>query len=109
MRRFRKVFGRILAAGNAGIDCWSIRLHQSVSETGLHRGSQEDRRANLDPAWGRRPDRAYSSSALLSAKLIKNSTLKVYPGAPHGMCTTLADKVNADILGFLKKADRAAA
>jgi non-heme chloroperoxidase len=49
------------------------------------------------------------ASALLSAKLIKNSTLKVYPGAPHGMCTTLADKVNADILGFLKKADRATA
>jgi non-heme chloroperoxidase len=49
------------------------------------------------------------ASALLSAKLIKNSTLKVYPGAPHGMCTTLADKVNADLLGFLKKADRAAA
>src|SRR5467141_3652124 len=49
------------------------------------------------------------ASALLSAKLIKNSTLKVYPGAPHGMCTTLADKVNADLLGFLKNADRAAA
>jgi len=48
-------------------------------------------------------------SALLSAKLIKNSILKVYPGAPHGMCTTLADKVNADLLGFLKKTDRAAA
>jgi non-heme chloroperoxidase len=48
-------------------------------------------------------------SALLSAKLIKNSTLKVYPGAPHGMCTTMADKVNADLLEFLKKADRAAA
>jgi len=49
------------------------------------------------------------ASALLSAKLIQNSTLKVYPGAPHGMCTTLADKVNADLLGFLKNADRAAA
>jgi non-heme chloroperoxidase len=49
------------------------------------------------------------ASALLSAKLIKNSTLKVYPGAPHGMCTTLADTVNADLLEFLKKADRAAA
>src|SRR6202142_249522 len=48
-------------------------------------------------------------SALLSAKLIKNSILKVYPGAPHGMCTTLADKVNADLLEFLKKTDRAAA
>src|SRR5260370_33475779 len=46
-------------------------------------------------------------SALLSAKLIKNSTLKVYPGAPHGMCTTLADKVKPDLLGFPKNADRA--
>jgi non-heme chloroperoxidase len=41
-------------------------------------------------------------SALLSAKLVKNSKLKVYPGAPHGMCTTLADQVNADLLAFLK-------
>ena len=38
------------------------------------------------------------ASAMLSAKLVKNATLKVYPGAPHGMATTLADKVNADLL-----------
>jgi non-heme chloroperoxidase len=42
------------------------------------------------------------AAGLLSAKIVKNATLKVYPGAPHGMCTTLADKVNADILAFLK-------
>jgi non-heme chloroperoxidase len=42
------------------------------------------------------------AAGLLSAKIIKNATLKVYPGAPHGMCTTLADKVNADLLAFLK-------
>jgi non-heme chloroperoxidase len=42
-----------------------------------------------------------AGSALLSAKLIKNATLKIYPGAPHGMCTTLADKVNTDLLEFL--------
>ena len=42
------------------------------------------------------------ASALLSSKLIKNATLKIYPGAPHGMCTTLADEVNADLLAFLK-------
>ena len=42
------------------------------------------------------------ASALKSVKLIKNATLKVYPGAPHGMCTTLADKVNADLLAFLQ-------
>ena len=38
----------------------------------------------------------------LSAKIVKNATLKVYEGAPHGMCTTLADRVNADLLAFAK-------
>jgi non-heme chloroperoxidase len=38
----------------------------------------------------------------LSAKLVQNSTLKVYPGASHGMCTVNADQVNADLLAFLK-------
>jgi non-heme chloroperoxidase len=37
-----------------------------------------------------------------SSKLIKNATLKVYKGAPHGMCTTHKDQVNADLLAFLK-------
>jgi len=37
----------------------------------------------------------------LSAKLVKNSTLKGYPGAPHGLCTTHADQFNADLLAFL--------
>jgi non-heme chloroperoxidase len=43
-----------------------------------------------------------SVTGLVSAKLVKNATLKVYPGAPHGMCTTLKDKVNADLLTFIK-------
>jgi non-heme chloroperoxidase len=43
-----------------------------------------------------------TASALKTVKLVKNATLKVYPGAPHGMCTTLADKVNADLLAFLE-------
>jgi non-heme chloroperoxidase len=42
------------------------------------------------------------ASALLQAKLIKNATLKIYKGAPHGMCTTLKDQVNADLLAFIK-------
>jgi non-heme chloroperoxidase len=42
------------------------------------------------------------ASALLSSKIVKNATLKVYPGAPHGMTATLADKVNGDLLVFLK-------
>jgi non-heme chloroperoxidase len=43
-----------------------------------------------------------ADSALLSAKIVKRATLKVYPGAPHGMCTTLKDQVNADLLAFFK-------
>ncbi|WP_343665757.1 alpha/beta hydrolase [Paraburkholderia tropica] len=39
----------------------------------------------------------------LSAKIVKDATLKIYPGAPHGMCTTEADKVNADLLAFLSR------
>ena len=42
------------------------------------------------------------ASALLSSKLIKGARLKVYPGAPHGMCTTLKNEVNADLLAFIQ-------
>ena len=44
------------------------------------------------------------ASALLSSKIVKGATLKVYPGAPHGMCSTLKDQVNAELLAFLKGA-----
>jgi len=40
-------------------------------------------------------------SARLSSKLIANARLNVYEGAPHGLCTTLKDRVNEDLLGFL--------
>lgn len=43
-----------------------------------------------------------ANSALLAAKLVKNTTLKVYKDAPHGMCTTHKDQVNADLLAFIK-------
>lgn len=39
----------------------------------------------------------------LSAKIVKDATLKIYPGGPHGMCTTMADQVNADLLAFLNR------
>ena len=44
-----------------------------------------------------------SISGLLSAKLIKGASLQVYPGAPHGLCSTLKDQVNADLLTFFQK------
>ena len=43
-----------------------------------------------------------ADSALLSSKLLKNATLKVHPGFPHGMCTTHADVVNPELLAFIK-------
>jgi non-heme chloroperoxidase len=43
-----------------------------------------------------------ADSALLSSKIIKNAKLVVYPGAPHGMCTTLKDRVNEELLAFIK-------
>jgi non-heme chloroperoxidase len=44
----------------------------------------------------------YKDSALLSSKIIKNAVLKIYEGAPHGMCTTLKDRVNEELLAFIK-------
>jgi non-heme chloroperoxidase len=43
-----------------------------------------------------------ASAAMLSSKIVKGSTLKVYPGAPHGLCSTHKDQVNADLLAFFK-------
>lgn len=43
-----------------------------------------------------------ADSALLSAKLVRTGTLKVYPGLPHGMCTTHPDQINADLLAFIQ-------
>jgi non-heme chloroperoxidase len=42
------------------------------------------------------------AAALLSSKIVKGAKLKIYPGAPHGMCSTLKDQINADLLAFLK-------
>ena len=43
-----------------------------------------------------------ADSALLSARLLPNATLKVYPGFPHGMATIHADQINADLLAFIQ-------
>jgi non-heme chloroperoxidase len=44
----------------------------------------------------------YEDSGVLTAKLVKNAVLKTYKGFPHGMCTTQADTINADLLAFIK-------
>jgi non-heme chloroperoxidase len=42
------------------------------------------------------------ASAMLSSNIVKRSTLKVYPGLPHGMCSTNKDQINTDLLAFIK-------
>jgi non-heme chloroperoxidase len=44
------------------------------------------------------------AASLLSSKIVKGSILKVYAGAPHGLCSTLKDRVNAELLAFFKGA-----
>jgi non-heme chloroperoxidase len=51
----------------------------------------------------------YADAALLSVKLVKGATLKIYPGAPHGMCSTLKDQINADLLAFFQRSQQIAA
>jgi len=48
-------------------------------------------------------------SAKLSAKLLRNATLRIVPGAPHGMCSTLKEQINAELLAFIKTAATSAA
>ena len=50
-----------------------------------------------------------ADSALLSAKIVKNATLKVYRGAPHGMPATFKDQINADLLAFFCDSGQAVA
>jgi non-heme chloroperoxidase len=51
----------------------------------------------------------YKDAALLSAKLVKNAILKIIPGAPHGMCSTLKDEINSELLNFFETGVRAVA
>jgi len=44
----------------------------------------------------------FANAGALQAKLIPNAKLKVYKGAPHGLCTTMKDQVNEDLLAFIK-------
>ena len=50
-----------------------------------------------------------ADSALLSTKLVNGATLKIIPGAPHGMCSTLKDQINAELLAFFQRSQQASA
>jgi non-heme chloroperoxidase len=51
----------------------------------------------------------FADASPLSAKLVKGSTLKVIPGAPHGICSTHKDQINQELLSFFKQTKEAAA
>ena len=44
-----------------------------------------------------------ADSAMLTAKLVNEATLKVYPGAPHGLCSTHKNQLNTNLLAFLRE------
>jgi hypothetical protein len=48
-------------------------------------------------------------AALPSSKLVKGATVKVYPGLPHGMCSTNEEQINRDLLAFLQQRSEEAA
>jgi non-heme chloroperoxidase len=47
------------------------------------------------------------AAAMQSSKIVKGATLKVIAGAPHGMCSTLKDKINAELLAFAQRSQQA--
>jgi non-heme chloroperoxidase len=49
------------------------------------------------------PSVPIGASALISSKLVENSTLKIYEGAPHGVADTHKDRLNTDLLAFLRE------
>ncbi len=92
----------LVAAGHDGRRQGALRRHRRLLTDRFHRRPQEDHRAGAGDAQRRRSDRSLCRGGTLSAKLLKNGTLKTYKGFPHGMPTTEAATINADLLAFIK-------
>ena len=78
----------------------ALRRHQGILGDGLQRGPEEHSVPTLVMHGDDDQIVPVADSAPLSAKLLKRSTLKIYERLPHGMCTTHADLVNAELLSF---------
>ncbi len=103
-RRSRRASIRqLVAAGHDGQRQGALRRHQGLLGDRLHRRPEDDRRADAGACTATTTRSCpIADAAPLSAKLLKNGTLKVYEGYPHGMLTTHADVVNPDLLAFIK-------
>jgi pimeloyl-ACP methyl ester carboxylesterase len=75
----------------------TLRLRQSILRDGRHRAPEEDHVPTLIMHGGDDQVVSFADSAPLTAKRVKNATLKAYRRFPHGMCTTHAERVNADL------------
>ena len=86
----------MLAAHNAVYDCV-----KAFSETDFHEDLKKFHVPTLILHGDDDQIVPITAAALLSSKIVKGATLKIYKGAPHGMCSTLKDRVNADLLAFI--------
>ena len=93
----------LVAAGHDGQRQGALRRHQGLLRDRLHRGPEAIDVPTLVMHGEDDQIVPIAASALLSVKLLRNGTLKVYRSFPHGMCTTHADVVNADLLAFARE------
>jgi non-heme chloroperoxidase len=86
-----------------GMLCGFVGFYQCIkvfSETDL---TEDLKRFGVPTLIIHGDDDQIGASALLSSKIVKGATLKVYPGAPHGLPSTLKDQVNVDLLAFIEE------
>ena len=94
----------VLAAGHAGGSQRRLRLHQGVFRDRLQ--TEDLKKFDVPTLIVHGDDDQIvpiGASAMLSSKLVKGATLKIYEGAPHGLPSTLKDRLNADLLAFFEE------
>jgi non-heme chloroperoxidase len=99
-RRYPREFARILAPGHAVFDQSAYDCIKAFSETDF---TDDLKRIDVPTLILHGDDDQIvpiGSSALMSAKLVKQASLKTYPGLSHGTCTINADLINKDLLTF---------
>ena len=94
--------GPVLALEHAVRPAERVREHQGLLGDGLHRGPEEVRRAYLVLPGEDDQIVPVKDAAVKSAQLINGAQVIYYPGAPHGLMDTHADRFNADLLAFLR-------
>jgi non-heme chloroperoxidase len=97
---------RAWSTTGGGREWWVAPRHTTIASRRSPRPTTEDLQDLKVPVLSMHGDDdqivAIADSALLSAKQVKNGTLKVHQGYPHGMCTIHPDVINADLFAFIK-------